>query len=423
MVVGGGGREHALAWKLAHSPECDNLFIAPGNGGTEQVGENVPIAVTDIGELAKFATQNSVCLTVVGPEQPLNLGIVDEFRERNLPIFGPTKSAAQIETSKAFSKNLMKQAGVPTAEFQSFDDVAEALEFAKGLDTPFWVKADGPDEGKGAEIATDQKKGQQIIQGMMLDGSHGEAGKIVVIERHLIGPEVSLTAICDGENYVMLPSSQDHKAFYDGGPNTGGLGAIAPFPTLKKNPGNKIAKQFVDPVLHAMHEAGTDYTGALYPGLKLTKDGPKGLEYNARFGDPETQAIMRLSSSDFLKILLAATEGRLDTVEPRWKGGYAAAVVLTSKGYPGRYETGFPIEGIEDAEELEDVVVFHAGTKLENDQLKTNGGRVATVTATAPRLPQAIKKAYEAVHKINFEGKNYHREIGKKAMMFARPNK
>jgi len=417
LIVGGGGREHALSWKIAQSPECDRLFVAPGNGGTAEIAENIPIDSDNIDGLQAFAKQNQIGLTVVGPEKPLELGIVDRFESESLPIFGPTQAAARVETSKVFAKNIMNERAIPTAQYQAFDVFKDAIKHARERTFPLWVKADGTAEGKGAEKCENVDQAEKSIENMMVHGKYGAAGRLVIIEDHVEGPEVSLHAISDGKTYLMLPSSQDHKTFYEGGPNTGGVAAIAPHPKVGKSRGQKYGELVVAPLLNAMRQAGTPYKGVLYPDVKLSDDGPKVIEYNARFGDPEMQVLARLLKSDLLELLMAATEGRLDSVQPRWNGGFAACAVLVSGGYPGEYNRGLPIGGINNAEALQEVELFHAGTvKDEGLSLyKTDGGRVLGATAVGKTLHTTLGRTYEAAKRIgheSFSNSKYGRKFG-----------
>lgn len=418
LVVGSGGREHALAWKLKQSPRVEKVYIAPGNGGTSSVGENVQIVVTDFEGLAKFAEEKKIGLTVVGPDDPLALGIVDFFQARGLRVWGPSKAAAQIEASKAFSKQLMAEAGIPTAEFKIFKEHAAALAYVQERGAPIVVKASGLALGKGVYICRTLPEAEQALKEIMLDKLFKDAGNEVVIEEFLDGQEISIHALCDGKDFVMFPTSQDHKPVFDGdkGPNTGGMGTIAPLPWVSNDILRSIETNVVRPTLEALSKKGAPFAGLLYPGLKMTSQGPKVLEFNARFGDPETQVYMRLLKSDLLDLLEASVDGALASQKPQWEQGFAANIVLASGGYPGEYKKGLPITGIEEAEKIDGVVVFHAGTKQQGDTLLTNGGRVLGVSAIGTTLKDALDRAYQAADRIQFEGKYMRRDIGAKAL-------
>ncbi len=418
LVVGSGGREHAIAWKLAQSPHCGKLYVAPGNGGTAQVAENVPIAVTDIEGMVAFAKKQAVDLVIVTPDDPLAAGMVDALQAAGLRAFGPVKKAAEIEASKAFSKRLMGERGIPTARFETFRDVAAAIKYVVEQAYPLVVKASGLALGKGVVVCADAAAAERAITAMMSDKEFGEAGAEVVIEEFLEGLEVSIHALSDGATFQLFPTAQDHKPVGEGdtGLNTGGMGTIAPVPGFGAETLQQAAETVVAPVLDGLRAEGRQFSGLLYPGLIMTSDGPKVLEFNARFGDPETQSYMRLLESDLVEVLDACVDGKLDSIRLKWVPGYAACVVLASGGYPGNYQKGLPIEGVEAAEKIEDVVVFHAGTKLVGNELQTAGGRVLGVTATGDSLQQALDKAYAAVKPISFEGMQYRRDIGQKAL-------
>jgi phosphoribosylamine--glycine ligase len=424
LLIGSGGREHALAWKLRQSPRLGTLYIAPGNAGTAALGENVAIGVMEFEKLAQFALEKNIALTVVGPDDPLALGIVDFFEAKGLRIWGPSKAAAQLEASKAFSKRLMDEANIPTAEFQIFTEYEKALSYVRGRGAPIVVKASGLALGKGAYVCMTLAEAEAALDEIMVQKLHKEAGDEVVVEEFLDGQEISIHALCDGEQYVMLPSSQDHKRALDGdkGKNTGGMGTIAPLPWVTPETMGTIAKTIVEPTLAAMQKRGTPFRGLLYPGLKMTSKGPKVLEYNARFGDPETQVYMRLLTSDMLDLFDACIDGTLDRVNVEWASGYAANVVLASGGYPDAYHKGLPITGIEEAEKIPGIVVFHAGTKYQgNDGFRkpiiTNGGRVIGVSAVGATLKEALATAYRAADLIQFEGKHLRRDIGSKTLL------
>lgn len=412
LLIGSGGREHALAWKLKQSSRLSNLYIAPGNGGTRELGENVPISATDFVVLADFAEEKNIALTIVGPDDPLATGIVDYFEKRGLKIWGPSQAAAQLESSKAFAKALMTEAGIPTARFSVFTEYEQALAYVHEHGAPIVVKASGLALGKGVVVAGNVQEAEDALKEMMLDRAFGDAGAEVVIEEFLVGPEISVHAVCSGDSYQMFPPAQDHKRALDGdtGRNTGGMGTISPLPWVTNQTMQEIARKVVEPTLRAMTSRGTPFKGLLFPGLIMTANGPRVLEFNARFGDPETQSYMRLLSSDLLDLL----EGKGGAA---WRQGYAVNIVLASGGYPGDYQKGLPITGIGEAERVEGVVIFHAGTKYnDRGDLMTNGGRVLGVSAVGETLEEALGRAYEAADKIHFEGKQYRRDIGAKSL-------
>jgi len=411
LIIGSGGREHALAWKLAQSSHVGQLYVAPGNGGTHKVAENIPIDATDIVKLVCFAEKNAIDLTVVGPDDPLALGIVDAFQIQGLRIFGPTRAAAQIESSKAFAKKIMCNAGIPTAPFRVFRAYEEALAYIREQGAPIVVKASGLAFGKGAYPCKTLEEAEAALAAIMLDRIHKNAGDEVVVEKFLDGQEISIHAFCDGKTSVLLPPAQDHKQMR--GKNTGGMGAIAPVSWVTDEMLQDIEQQIVQPTIDALTRHGRRFVGCLYPGLKMTKEGPKVLEFNARFGDPETQVYMRLLQTDLLDILEACVDGNLADLSIEWRQGFAVCVVLASLGYPDEYEKNIPIYGIREAERVPGVVVFHAGTHF-TDELRTSGGRVLGVTATCNTLHEALDRAYEAVHCIKFEGMQYLEDIGAK---------
>ncbi len=417
LIIGSGGREHALAWKLAQSPRIGKLFVAPGNGGTHQVAENVGIDAIDVDGLVRFAVSNEIGLTVVGPEDPLALGIVDAFQARGLRIFGPTRAAAEIESSKAFSKNLMNEAGIPTATFQIFSEYDKALAYIRERGAPIVVKASGLALGKGVYVCKTLSQAESALAEIMLENIHKDAGKEVVVEEFLDGQEISIHAFCDGKTFVLLPPAQDHKPIRDGdeGKNTGGMGTIAPVSWVSTNALRDIDERIVRPTLQALAKRRRQFTGLLYPGLKMTTSGPKVLEFNARFGDPETQSYMRLLKTDLLDILEACVDGTLADLAIEWYSGFAACVVIASGGYPDEYKKGLPLRGVAEAERVPDVVVFHAGTTFDGE-IKTSGGRVLGVTAIGGTLRDALDRAYEAAKLIEFEGKQYRSDIGAKAL-------
>ena len=417
LIIGGGGREHALAWKLKQSPRINKLYIAPGNGGTRLLGENVSIEATDIQNLAKFVEEKHIELTIVGPDDPLALGIVDFFIQRGLRIWGPTKSAALIESSKAFSKRLMAEASIPTAEFRVFTAYDDARLYVEKKGVPIVIKASGLALGKGVYVCHTLEEADTALKEIMCDRVYHDSGNEVVVEECLDGPEISIHALSDGDAFVVFPPSQDHKRAHDGdmGPNTGGMGAIAPVPDISEKTMREIEREILGPTLNALQKRGSKFIGLLYPGLKMTSKGKRVLEFNARFGDPETQVYMRLMKTDLLELIEASMDGMLKGKTIEWKKGYAVNIVLASAGYPVSYEKGFVIHGTEDAEKVEGVIVFHAGTKYENRQLVTNGGRVLGVSATGKTLKEALGRAYEAVERIHFKGKQFRKDIGANA--------
>jgi len=418
LVVGSGGREHALCWKLASSPLLDRLFCAPGNAGIESCAECTDIAVDDFPALIQFAKENKIGLTVVGPEAPLIAGLADAFHGERLKVFGPVRAAAAIEGSKAFSKKLMRNHGVVTAEFRTFNNVNAARGFVQTHHFPLVVKADGNAAGKGVFVCHNIEEALSAIDQMMLQRVFGDAGDTVVIEEFLQGEEVSILALTDGRTIYTLEASQDHKPVFDGdkGPNTGGMGAYSPVPVVTEKLLHKVETEILVQTVHAMKLEGCDYEGLLYAGLIIADSEPKVLEFNCRFGDPEAQPLMMRLKSDLLPPLLATVEGRLDSVAIEWDERAAVCVVMASGGYPGKYEKGKPIEGLEDVEKMADVVVFHAGTRRSAGEVVTNGGRVLGVTALGATIGEAKKRAYEAVSKIGFEGAQYRKDIADKAI-------
>jgi phosphoribosylamine--glycine ligase len=409
LLVGSGGREHALAWKLAQSLLLGTLFVAPGNPGTAQIGRNVPVSATAVDALVDIAKREHVGLVVVGPEAPLAAGLADACDAAGIPVFGPTAAAAQIESSKTFAKQIMQQAGVPTAVSHTFDDVAAAQAFVRDHGTAWVVKADGLASGKGVIVA---ESVDETLAAIAQLGALG-AGQRLLLEERLSGPEVSLIALCDGERALPLPLAQDHKRLLDGnqGPNTGGMGAYAPAPHLDEEAVQQIMDTIMLPTVRALAAHGIPFRGALYAGLMLTEDGPKVLEFNARFGDPETQAIMPLLEGDLLAALLACAEGRLQPDMLGVSEGAAACIVLAAPGYPEAPRTGDTISGIEAADEP-GALVFHAGTDWQNGQFVTAGGRVLGVTGMGRTLDAALNRAYEVVSVIHFEGMQFRRDIG-----------
>jgi len=418
LVIGGGGREHALVWKLSQSSEVDKVYCAPGNAGIAEMAECVAVPPNEIGALLKLAKQQSIDFTVVGPEEPLILGIVDAFQKEGLRAFGPSMRAAHIEGSKAFAKYLMRKHDIPSAGFKVFETIDSARTHSRTLAPPFVIKADGIAAGKGVFVCQSNEDAEKAIGLMMGQKKFGAAGERVVIEDFLQGEEASILALTDGRTISLLPSSQDHKPIFDGdkGPNTGGMGAYSPAPVVDDNVYDRIERDVILATVHAMNIEERLYRGVLYAGLMIGADGPTVLEYNCRFGDPETQPILMRMKSDLLPALLACAEGRLDAVEMEWDPRPAVCVVMASGGYPGPYQKGKAISGLDEARRLPDVQLFHAGTALKDGQTVTSGGRVLGVTALGDDLEQAIARAYEAVQLIHFDGAQYRSDIGAKAL-------
>lgn len=413
LVVGGGGREHAIVWKLAKSPQIDEIYTAPGNPGIGRLATCVNIAVEDIPGLAELAKKNSIDLTVVGPEAPLVAGIVDEFENRGLTVFGPNKAAAQIEGSKIFSKNLMKKYNIPTADYKVFEDPNDAISYIDTAPMPIVVKADGLAAGKGVIIAPDRSTAKEAVKTMMIDKAFGKSGSRIVLEEYLEGPEVTVLAFCDGKRTVPMVSSRDHKRVFDNnkGPNTGGMGAVSPAPAYTSEIAEIVERDIIQRTIDAMASEGAPFQGILYTGLMITKNGPKVLEYNCRFGDPEAQVVIPRLKTDLVEVMQAVINGDLTNVKIEWKNEVAVCVVIASGGYPGHYETGKFISGLDDAEK-NGSIVFHAGTAEKDGKIATAGGRVLGVTALGKDLAEARKLAYESVSKIHFEGMHYRKDIG-----------
>ena len=417
LLLGSGGREHALAKKLAESPRCGTLYIAPGNGGTLQEGVNVALAEDDPEAVAAFAREEGIGLVVIGPEAPLVAGVADAVRAAGIACFGPGAEGAQMEGSKRFSKELMERAGIPTAAYGSFTDEEAALAYVREQGAPLVVKADGLAAGKGVVVATEQGQAEEAVRECFA-GAFGDAGSTVVIEECLTGPECSLLAFTDGKTVRPMATAQDHKRALEGdrGPNTGGMGVYSPVPIVTDEELAVMKQVMVDTVAELAAE-GIDYRGCLYGGFMLTPEGPKVLEFNARFGDPETQVILPRLKNDLVDVMLACAEQRLDEVELSWRDEWAVAVVLTSAGYPGSYEKGKVITGVEDADALDGVTVYHAGTAVtDTGELVTSGGRVLAVTALGDTFEAARDLAYAACEKIDFEGKTLRHDIGLKAL-------
>jgi phosphoribosylamine--glycine ligase len=413
LVIGGGGREHALAWKLRQSPRADRIFCAPGNAGTSEIADNVAIPASDVTALVRFAKENRMDLAVVGPDDPLAAGIVDLFAAEKLRAFGPDRLAARIESSKIFAKELMRAQKIPTAEAATFSDANQALEYCERVKFPVVIKADGLALGKGVIIATDTATAKSTVDQMMNQRRFGAAGRRIVIEEFLRGKECSLHALVDGKNYLLLASARDHKRALDGdqGPNTGGMGAFSPANNWNGELQSRFEMEIMQPLLRALFQRGVPFRGLLYPGLMITSEGPRVLEFNCRFGDPETQALLPRMKSDLLPLLEATIDGTLDQCAVEWDTRAAVTVVLASAGYPGKYETGKPISGLDDAVKVGDVQIFHAGTKRDGRAVNTAGGRVLAVTALGSTIEAARARAYEAVSRIHFEGCHYRRDI------------
>lgn len=417
LVIGSGGREHALVWKLAQSQQVSHIYAAPGNPGMLDIAECVPLGVSQLSELVTFAEQHAIDLTIVGPEVPLVEGIVDSFRQRGLPIFGPDKASAALEGSKVFAKDLMIAAGIPTARHRTFTNADDAFAYLAQHGVPVVVKADGNAAGKGAIVALDMPTARDALKQMMIDRVFGAAGDSVVIEDYLEGDEIGATAICNGTHYLPLTLTQDHKRALDNdqGLNTGGMGAFAPLPFVTKEQEAFIWRNIVAATLQALQTRGIHFTGVLYSNIMLTKNGPVVLEHNTRFGDPETQALMLLLRADLLTVLNFAEilPVKRDTL---WYPEAAICLTLASGGYPGAYRVGIPIVGIETANRIEGVQVFHAGTTLKDGQLVTAGGRVLSITARGTTLHDAAEKAYEAARHIQFEGMQYRTDIAHRGL-------
>lgn len=419
LIIGSGGREHAIGWKVAQSPRAGQIYFASGNAGTRKIGENIDISATDIAKLIDFVKKENIDLTLALPDDPLALGIVDKFQKENLRIFGPTQNAAQLEWSKAFSKDFMQKNNLPTAKFEVFTDFEKAKTYINTQQFPIVIKASGLALGKGVIIAQNKEESEKALADMLVKKTFGDSGSEVVIEEFLTGPEISIHAFTDGTNFSMFPTSQDHKKIGDAdtGLNTGGMGTIAPVPFVNRELLENIAENIVAPTVSNMKKDGKIFQGVIYPGLMLTESGPKLLEYNARFGDPETQTYMRLLDTDLLDIVDACIDETLDKLNIKWKKLSACTIVLASGGYPENYEKGKEITGIENVEQDKDIVIFHAGTKIIENKLLTNGGRVLGISAVGENLQEALDKAYKAIEKISFEGMQYRKDIGKKALL------
>jgi phosphoribosylamine---glycine ligase len=416
LVVGGGGREHAIVWKLSQSRKINQIYCAPGNPGIAEIAECIPISVSNITELAEFAKKLQIDLTFVGPEEPLLNGIVDYFKQEGLAIYGPLKEAAMIEGSKTFAKELMAKYGIPTAKYASFTSYESALAHIRKEGTPIVIKADGLAAGKGVVVAKKLEEAEEALKNMMVETSFGSAGARVVVEEYLEGEEMTLLAFVNGTTVKPMVLAQDHKPVYDGnkGPNTGGMGTYAPLPQIESSMVERIIEEIIEPTAKAMAAEGNPYEGVLYTGLMLTKYGPKVIEYNARFGDPETQVVLPLLETDLFEVLIASLSGELENLELKWNERSAVCVIMSSAGYPGPYEKGRVIKGLDQTDH--GAFVYHAGTSTRDGKIITNGGRVLGITAIGDNLQEARDLAYRAVKNISFEGAHYRTDIAKKGV-------
>lgn len=424
-VIGRGGREHAIAWKIAQSKEVEKVCCIPGNAGTAEIAENASLKDNSPETIADFVEEKCIDLTVVGPEDPLVEGIVDLFQKRGLNIFGPNKKAAIIEGSKIFTRELLQKYNIPSAEFGAFDDAEKAKDYLHEKGAPIVVKADGLAAGKGVIVCDTIKQAEEAINKIMIEKEFGKSGEHIILEEKLVGEECSYLVFTDGRTIRPMASTQDHKAIYDGdkGPNTGGMGAYSPAPVVTKDIEKEILETIMQPTVDAMRKEGREYRGVLYGGLMITRQGPKVLEFNARFGDPETQALLPRLESDLVKILQACIDGTLAEQGVKWSKKAACCVVMASGGYPGHYEKGKEIFGLKEAAKLPNTVVFHAGTKLADGKVLTDGGRVLGVTALGNTIKGSIGNAYWAVKKISFEKAHYRNDIGQKALKRNLPRK
>ena len=419
LIIGaGGGREHALGWKIAQSGRAGELFFARGNAGTAQIGTNLDILETDIKSLLSFAKKEKINLTLVASDDPLAAGVVDAFMEAKLRVWGPTRAAAELEWSKAYAKDFMKKHDIPTGNYEVFTDFEKAKLYVEKGKLPVVIKASGLALGKGVTVAQTKEEAIEILQKILVDKIFGTSGNEVVIEEYLEGIEISIHALSDGKSWKLFPASQDHKRIFDGnnGPNTGGMGAIAPLPFVSDSLMAKIEKEIIAPTILGMVKEGRPFIGCLYPGIMLTKEGPKVFEFNSRLGNPEAEVYLRLLENDFLDIVDASIDGKLRGMNLKWKNLFACNIVLASGGYPEKYEKGEIISGIEEAEKEPDIILFHAGTKIASHDLTTNGGRVLGISAVGNTLEEALAKAYRAIEKISFEGMQYRKDIGKSAL-------
>jgi len=418
LVIGSGGREHALVWKITQSPKVSQTYCAPGNAGISKLAQCVNINADSIDKLVDFAQEEKIDLTVIGPELSLSNGIVNEFNRKGLRIFGPSKKATEIESSKVFSKYLMKKYNIPTANYEVFQSSEKALDYIKQENFPLVIKADGLAAGKGVFIVKDLIQARGALDALMEKKKFGEAGRQVIIDGFLEGEEVSILAFCDGKTVVPMVSSQDHKKIFDNnrGPNTGGMGAYSPVPFYPNEFKKKVLEEILKPTIKGLQNEGREYKGVLYAGLILTKQGPKVLEFNARFGDPETQVVLPRLKTDLIDIFNAVIEGSLHKINIEWKDNAAVCVVVASGGYPGKYQKGKVISGLERLEKTKDIIVFHAGTKLQDDKIITSGGRVLGITAWDEAISKAKERAYRGVKEIYFEDMYYRKDIGAKAI-------
>lgn len=418
LLIGSGGREHALAWKLADSPHVTALYCLPGNPGTAQLADNIPLSVMDFGAIERFIRENQVELVVIGPEDPLAAGLADRVAAMGVKVFGPSRQAAQIEADKWFAKELMRQQAIPTAEARSFTDPNAAAEYVRLREQPVVIKAAGLAKGKGVSICHRTSDALEAIDTMMRKKIFADAGSRIVIEELLTGPECSILAFISGRSIYLMEPSQDHKPVDDGdtGPMTGGMGAYSPTPIITESILRQVERDILVPIIDGLARDNIEYRGVLYAGLMLTPNGPKVLEFNCRFGDPETQPLMMRLKSDLLEVMLAVADDRLDQVQLQWDPRPALCVVATSKGYPGSYPTGLPISGISDADAMNHVKVFHSGTRMNDKQLVTDGGRVLSVTALGDTIIDARRRAYQALEKIHFDGMHYRRDIAHQAI-------
>ncbi len=418
LVIGSGGREHALVWKIVQSPRKPQVFCAPGNAGIERLATCVPIKADDLTGLKEFALKEQIDLTVVGPEAPLALGIADEFRKARLKIFGPTKAAARLEASKSFSKDIMAANRIPTAAARSFEQMEQALAYLDEQPVPIVVKADGLAQGKGVVVATTREEAKQAVRDAMEKSLFGQAGHRVLIEEFLDGEELTIMAFTDGKTVVPMVPAQDHKRVGDGdtGPNTGGMGAYAPAPIATAALREQVTRQVLQPTVDALARLGCPFQGVLYAGLMIVKGTPYVLEFNARMGDPETEVVLPLLKTDLVDVMEAVVDHRLDQLTVEWRNDTAVCVVMTSPGYPGSYQTGFPIQGLTAQSADAHIAIFHAGTKRDAERVVTAGGRVLAVTAWAPSLLQAREQVYKAVPSIMFDGRHYRTDIAHRAL-------
>jgi phosphoribosylamine---glycine ligase len=418
LIIGSGGREHAIGWKIKQSERCGQLYFAPGNAGTQQLGINMDIKATDILGLIEFVKNEKIDVTLAIPDDPLAMGIADAFRAVGLRIFGPTKEAAQLESSKAYAKHFMKTHNLPTAKFKTCTSFPEAEHYVRKQSFPLVIKASGLALGKGVLICHTIAEALEALDSILVKKIFGDAGSVVVIEEFLVGPEVSTHAFSDGNTYKLFPPCQDHKKIGDGdtGLNTGGMGTVTPLPFVSNDLMNMIGREIVSPTIQGMKALNAPFEGVLYPGIMLTSDGPRILEYNARFGDPETQIYMRLLETDLLDIIDACIDKKLHEINVKWKNLAACNIVVASEGYPGPVEKGKVISGIEEAQSDTTIIVFQAGTIIHEEKLVTNGGRVLGVSAVAETLEDALCAAYKAIEKISFEGMQYRKDIGQKVL-------